>query len=349
MKYKILKSEEKGFSNIDEIKADSGSDLDYYFSSYSNYGIHQDMLNDKVRTKSYMNAILKNKHIIKDKVVMDIGCGTGILSLFCAKAGAKKVYAIERADIYKKAEEIIKINNYSNVIQVINKRVEEIKKEEIGDVDIIVSEWMGYCLLYESMLDSVLYARDTFLKKEGTILPNKCELFVAGFEDFEEKYERRSFWNNQYGFNLKPMKELLNDEVLVDFIDKNKVITNEHCILQLDLKHCKIDDLEFSNQYKLKGLYNEQVNGLVFWFNVKFETQYCNIILDTSPFSTETHWKQTYLYIKDDIPVFKGNVIKGSIALVKNKTNGRELDIKVSYSFTYDDRKYHNVQLYRLK
>jgi len=58
------------------------------------------MLSDKVRTKAYQKAILDNKHLFKDKVVMDIGCGTGILSMFAVTAGAKKVYAIEKANIY---------------------------------------------------------------------------------------------------------------------------------------------------------------------------------------------------------------------------------------------------------
>lgn len=43
------------------------------------------MLKDTVRTRSYMNAILQNSHAFKDKIVLDIGCGTGILSLFAAK------------------------------------------------------------------------------------------------------------------------------------------------------------------------------------------------------------------------------------------------------------------------
>lgn len=37
---------------------------------------------DEVRTKSYQNAIYQNKHLFKDKVVLDVGCGTGILSMF---------------------------------------------------------------------------------------------------------------------------------------------------------------------------------------------------------------------------------------------------------------------------
>ena len=54
----------------------------------------QEMLKDVVRTKTYQNVIYKNKFLFKNKVVLDVGAGTGILSLFCAKAGAKHVYAV---------------------------------------------------------------------------------------------------------------------------------------------------------------------------------------------------------------------------------------------------------------
>ena len=45
----------------------------------------------------------------------------------------------------------------------------------VDTVDIIISEWMGYFLLYESMLDTVLYARDKYLNKEtGKMLPDRA-------------------------------------------------------------------------------------------------------------------------------------------------------------------------------
>jgi len=52
------------------------------------------MLKDTVRTKTYQNVIYQNKFLFKNKVVLDVGAGTGILSLFCAKAGAEHVYAV---------------------------------------------------------------------------------------------------------------------------------------------------------------------------------------------------------------------------------------------------------------
>lgn len=113
---------------------------------------------------------------------MDIGCGTGILSIFAARAGAKHVYAIENAEIALFAEEIVKKNNLTDKITIIKGKMEEIVLP-VPQVDIIISEWMGYFLLYESMLDSVLWARDKYLVKGGKMLPDRAIMYVAAIED----------------------------------------------------------------------------------------------------------------------------------------------------------------------
>ncbi|GFH21669.1 protein arginine N-methyltransferase 1, partial [Haematococcus lacustris] len=130
---------------------------DYYFDSYSHFGIHEEMLKDHVRTRSYMNAIMNNSFQFKGKVVLDIGCGTGILSLFAAKAGASHVYGIECSAIADQATQIVKDNGYDDKVTIIKGKVEEVTLP-VDKVDIIVSEWMGYFLFYESMLDTVVYA-----------------------------------------------------------------------------------------------------------------------------------------------------------------------------------------------
>lgn len=76
------------------------------------------MLQDTARNTSYKTAIFNNKDYIKDKIVLDVGAGTGILSIFCAQAGAKKVYAIEASQLYQIAQEVVNENNFQNVIQV---------------------------------------------------------------------------------------------------------------------------------------------------------------------------------------------------------------------------------------
>jgi type I protein arginine methyltransferase len=71
------------------------------------------MLMDDVRTSHYRNAIINNKQDFQDKIVMDVGAGSGILSLFAAQAGARKVYAIEASNMAESARALIEANGFS--------------------------------------------------------------------------------------------------------------------------------------------------------------------------------------------------------------------------------------------
>ncbi len=130
-------------STLDALKDDTPldppkrDDDTHYFESYGGNGashrvtssylysphfcfisdVHWIMLNDDVRTMTYAAFILSNPSIFRDAVVLDVGCGTGILSLFAARAGAKKVFAVDASQkIADKAEEIVKVNGYADVI-----------------------------------------------------------------------------------------------------------------------------------------------------------------------------------------------------------------------------------------
>lgn len=74
------------------------------------------MIQDKVRTATYASFILSNPSLFQDAVVLDVGCGTGILSLFAARAGARRVLAVDASDIAEKAEKIVKENELESVI-----------------------------------------------------------------------------------------------------------------------------------------------------------------------------------------------------------------------------------------
>lgn len=172
-----------------------------------------------MRTKAYQRAIEENPEVFKGKIVMDIGAGTGILSIFAARSGAKHVYAIENAEISYFAEEIIKQNGFADKITVLKGKVEEVKLP-VKEVDIIISEWMGYFLLYESMLDCVLWARDTYLnKKTGKMFPDKCIMYVAAIEDERYRNQKLNFWKDVYGVDMSCMSQTVLIEPMIDVLD----------------------------------------------------------------------------------------------------------------------------------
>jgi protein arginine N-methyltransferase 3 len=75
------------------------------------------MLKDTVRTDAYRDFIYENKSLFSGKVVLDVGCGTGILSMFCARAGASKVIAVDNSDIIDKARENVFANDLGHIIK----------------------------------------------------------------------------------------------------------------------------------------------------------------------------------------------------------------------------------------
>ena len=130
--------------------------------SFSQFQVHESLLRDRPRVTAYYDAIMNNKHLFHNKVsririnyqkcldfirqfqvVLDVGCGTGILSMFAAKAGAKLVYAVDACPmICHLAEELIRSNHLQEKIRVINRRIEDIAQFD-EQIDIILSEWMG--------------------------------------------------------------------------------------------------------------------------------------------------------------------------------------------------------------
>ncbi|XP_006069078.3 protein arginine N-methyltransferase 8 isoform X3 [Bubalus bubalis] len=226
---------------------------DYYFDSYAHFGIHEEMLKDEVRTLTYRNSMYHNKHVFKDKVVLDVGSGTGILSMFAAKAGAKKVFGIECSSISDYSEKIIKANHLDNIITIFKGKVEEVELP-VEKVDIIISEWMGYCLFYESMLATVIFARDKWLKPGGLMFPDRAALYVVAIEDRQYKDFKIHWWENVYGFDMTCIRDVAMKEPLVDIVDPKQVVTNACLIKEVDIYTVKTEELSFTSAFCLQPL-----------------------------------------------------------------------------------------------
>jgi protein arginine N-methyltransferase 1 len=311
---------------------DESTSRDYYFDSYAHHAIHEEMLKDEVRTRTYELAILQNKHIFKDKIVLDVGCGTGILSMFAIQAGAKHCYGVDCSAILEQARKIVERNGFKDKITLIRGKVEEIDLP-VPKVDIIVSEWMGYFLLYESMLDTVLFARDKWLVEGGVIFPDKAVMYVSAMEDAQVKHERLDFWDDVYGFDMTPIKEIALREPVVDVVDAKALVTDSVPILHLDILTCTKEDLDFTATFRIQAQRNDYVHALVAYFECAFTQVHKPIGFSTAPFARYTHWKQTIFYLTDTLPICAGESIEGEITCQKNSSNLRDLDIRVKLNF----------------
>ncbi|GAA5893921.1 hypothetical protein JCM6882_003128 [Rhodosporidiobolus microsporus] len=226
-------------------------DDDHYFESYQYNDIHEIMLKDRVRTNAYRDFIVHpaNAPRFQGKVVLDVGCGTGILSMFAAKAGARKVYAVDASNVAYKAMRNIKANGFEGTIEVLKGKVEEIKLPE--KVDVIISEWMGYCLLYECMLDSVLYARDKWLNPDGLMVPSQTSILLSAYAGAPYVRDRVTFWDEVYGFDMKAMKDKIEDEAIIDVVDDGEVVSGEVSVADIFTQTATAASLSFTSPFSL--------------------------------------------------------------------------------------------------
>lgn len=265
------------------------------------------MFQDRVRTESYKNAILNNSETFTDKEVLDLGCGTGILSMFSAKSGAKTVWAVDQSDIVYRAMDIVRENNLDSKIKAVRGRLED-GQMPFDKVDILVSEWMGYFLLFEGMLDSVVYARDKYLREGGTILPNRCALFLCASGDVTNHESAIGFWNDVYGFTMRCMINDVVQEASVEKVNADSILTNSAELINIDIKTCTTEAVDFSSDFELEVLKDGKVVSFVGYFDTYFELPN-SVEFSTGPHAETTHWKQTVFYLKEPIEVKQGQLV----------------------------------------
>ncbi|NXF08724.1 ANM3 methyltransferase, partial [Smithornis capensis] len=301
-----------------------------YFSSYGHYGIHEEMLKDKVRTESYRDFIYHNPHIFKDKVVLDVGCGTGILSMFAARAGAKKVIGVDQSEIVYQAMDIIRLNKLENIITLVKGRIEEVDLP-LEKVDVIISEWMGYFLLFESMLDSVIYAKDKYLAEGGSVYPDICTISLVAVGDMNKHVDKLLFWEDVYGFDMSCMKKAVIPEAVVEVLDPNTLISTASVIKHIDCNTVATPDLEFSSDFTLSITMSTKCTAVAGYFDIFFEKNCHNkVSFSTGPQCTKTHWKQTVFLLEKPIPVEAGEALRGKITVRRNRKDPRSLFITLA-------------------
>ncbi|CAI9782476.1 unnamed protein product [Fraxinus pennsylvanica] len=306
-------------SAAEAVAVDKGVDFANYFCTYGFLYHQKEMLSDRVRMDAYYNAVFENKHHFEGKAVLDVGTGSGILAIWSAQAGARKVYAVEATKMAEHARELVKANNLQDIVEVIEESMEDVILPE--KVDVIISEWMGYFLLRESMFDSVICARERWLKPSGIMYPSHARMWLAPIRsglvdqkmsDYEDAMNDWHGFVNEtesyYGVDMRVLTKPFAEEQrkyylktsMWNNLHPNQVIGTPVIIKEIDCSTVTINDIlgvraSVSSSISAE---NTRLCGFAGWFDVHFRGSHENLAqqeieLTTAPSEDfGTHWGQ---------------------------------------------------------
>lgn len=306
---------------------------DSYFESYADPGVHRLMISDDARTDALRRAI---EAVVKPgNVVLDLGTGTGILSLFAARAGAGRVYAVDDSSILMLAKQLAKANGLEQRIEFIRGRSERVKLEE--RVDVIVSEWMGYFALAECMFKSVIEARDRWLAPGGRMIPAVLRLFVAPVDDAELHVAHGSgLWEQPlYGLDFTPMVEHEFGHLIASScsISQAALLGPGVEVARVDCAKDPVDAFFFAADVELGVERDGTLHGFCGWFEVDLAPQ---VTLATGPDAPETHWRQTYFPIRP-FALREGDRIRLALRAREAESGDRRLPMYFMDAETFRD------------
>lgn len=190
------------------------------------------------------------------------------------------------------------------------------------------------------MLDSVLIARDKFLKDDGIMMPSHASIHAAPCSLQSLRNETIDFWSNVYGFNMKPFAQetLKRTKPEVIIIASDQVLGEPVQVVELDLKYTERSELNsFISRHFLSIQKTSKFQGLALWFKTSFcnpmDDSWTDVSLNTDPWSDPTHWKQTIvpLFKLDEMEeeVEEDEIIGWELSLLRDNEQSRNYAIKV--------------------
>lgn len=276
---------------------------DIYKALYSGLDIHRLMVMDHARTQAFRDGI--QVAVQPGDVVLDVGCGSGVLSMFAVKAGARHVYAVDRADIVELARQNAARNGMQDRITFLRGDVETISLPE--KVDVIVSEWLGHFVIIENMLDSVITARDRWLKRGGRMLPSRVELLMAPAADVTSRRALLECWNrNLYGLDFTAMQEAAMQQAEPRIVDPSCLLATAQPVHAWDMKKEKPGSMLFSGKASFTMERPGVLDSMCCHFTVDLAP---GVMLDTAPGLMPTHWLQHHFPLPC-VDVRKGDVLE---------------------------------------
>mmetsp|Transcript_42945 Transcript_42945/g.96810 ORF Transcript_42945/g.96810 Transcript_42945/m.96810 type:complete len:385 (+) Transcript_42945:76-1230(+) len=334
---KVLEKRSKNIAMSKE--AEQKKDDEVYLQSYGDLAIHEDMLKDAPRVQAYLQAIEHYSAEWKqrgDVTVVDVGSGTGLLAVLAARAGAYRVLAVEASPLSVYLRQVVGANVAAGTVEVHECLAENLALGEDKVVDVIVSEWMGYFLLFENMLPSVLSVRDRYLKPGGMMLPSRSRLLLSPLQDGAWRDGKVGFWRNVSGIDMSCLMPLATvtacEKPQHRAVPLDGLFGETVEILDLDLLAVKVADLRrFDAPLRIEVPPGGRLDGFASWFDCDFGT--AGRLLSTAPSKPLTHWRQTAFYLRQPLEGgASGLSVTGSVVVeqLEDYTRGYRVTFELS-------------------
>lgn len=251
------------------------------------------MLEDVVRTTSYEDAL---KEVVSPKShVLDFGTGTGVLAIFAARAGAKRVDAVDRSSFIKYARRIARDSGHPDIV-FHHADQETLHLDE--KADILVSEWMGHFLFYEAMMGPLLRVRDDWLSEAGMMIPASVSMHAGLLIDETFHDEHAFFLGNPYGIDFSIIADQPLRQTRRVRVESKQLDAARFDLGSLDMKTITSPP----EVLRAKGHVHQAAlcYGIIAWFDAQLTEK---VRFGTGPDDAPTHWDQLFFPLAEPFVV----------------------------------------------
>ncbi len=279
---------------------------------YAEIEVHRTMICDRVRTDAFRRAI--DAVVRPGDVVLDVGAGTGILSLFAARAGAARVYAVERTTVAVLAQELAAENGAAETVRVIQGDIMDIELPE--RVDVIVSEWLGGFGIDEGMLVPVVAARDRWLKPGGVLIPRSVTAWAGLVHDRHLGDTVGFLRDNPYGVRLDGLVEMTVNEIIYSGSFRHLAEEDRRSepgrLWTTDAHRIPLEQAQAPHEAEALLRVREAgtANALALWFSADLAP---DVSLSVGPGDPPTHWGMTTAPLRSPVELAPGIVVRARV------------------------------------
>ncbi|XP_059148867.1 protein arginine N-methyltransferase 7-like isoform X2 [Physella acuta] len=292
----------------------------------SGYG---DMLHDTDRNKKYYLAIKQAVKLLKDQgkkvKALDIGTGTGLLSMMAAEAGADTISACEAfPPMAACADAVLKINGFKDKIKLIPKRSNEVLLDDIGDrANLLITELFDTELIGEGAIGAYSDAHDRLMESDCVAVPSTGIMYVQAVQS-----PLLTNWNNLQSISLPNGSvisvpahfarcggaPLLHDLQVDELQEDLTFVSTPVEVFRFDFSHRNALPKTESKKLVTEAQLDGSVNGFVMWWELVMDPQ-GEIILSCAPcwnrkadvpVPWRDHWMQALYYPSVSKSVKKG-------------------------------------------